>query len=621
VLIPARAIRVVALLAGLLVAAAIVAAPAGAARADWVAHANEIAEPWPDLQQRDGEYPDYTDDEIPHQHGDGTRYGDSVLGWALIQRGFREKDQRLVDSGVSAVVFAIGSARRRYHVEEPSVFEAMAVAGAYNVMRRWQPNHPEFKRNKRAWETYLKRVPPVSTILREPNTSRFSNHYLVEALEVFELERTGLRSSDRGALLGPGFPRAVRIYRNMINRRIPQFGREKGQSRGGVPTFLISDPPDYPLAYQGLALGFYAEAIRMLGPRASSAARSTLRRAANASWLLSAPDGDGGWFGRSMEESWALTGTALGGEVAANRTGAPASWQVRYRALRERSLERLRDAYGNGPRGYHFIPALHVSDRLGMRALEQYAGAPSFTGLTLLMLNWTVDEMPARDAQVGALATDRDSQAELSRGQSTFASVRRGDNWFAVKQGRSLRRAPGDLRYDSGLVSLKRPGPRGTWRQIVPYKPYTNRIVDSAGPILIPRGDSKGFAWARDMRIRRGVVTLHGGGFREHGGAFTRTGVAFRFAPTGCGVRVSWRAQRGRLYEYSAFLRSYRQQPRITRTELGDSIQRVTPAPAPTKLTVDRKRYYSASDPRLRRVRMRWRAQRNGVLSVEHCER
>src|SRR4051812_31521745 len=611
--------RLLPLLTALLVVLA-VAPAAHADKSDWVALADSIAKPWPGLQRSNGEYPDYTDDEIPKQHGEGTRYGDSVLGWALIQRGLRDHDQKLIDSGVDAVSFAVSPPRHDLQRREPSVFEAMAVAGAYNLMKEGQPKDPGFVKGKRAWAAYLKRVPPVSTILRIPNTSRFSNHYLVEALEVFEMNRTRIRTSNPRKLLGPGFKRAVRIYKFMINKRIPQFAREKGQQRGGVPSFLISDPPDYPLAYQALALGLYAQAVRKLGSAASPAARATLRRSTNASWLLAAPDGDIGFFGRSMEESWAQTGTALGAEVAA-QSGASARWRTRYRALREATLERLRDAYGNGPRGFHFIPALELSDRLGMRALEQYAGAASFTGLALLQLNWLLDAMPAGGDPAGSLASDFQSATELSRGQSTFATVRHGDSWYALKQGRSLRREPGDLRYDAGLVTLKRRQKDGSWLQVVPYKPFTDdRAADSGGPFL-DNGGPRGYLWARDLRVRNGAVTLSGAGFRENEGAWQRTGMRFRYTPTACGVRVAFRGRRGETIEYAAFLRSYRQRPSISRTELTDSVQRVTPHPAPTAVHVDGQLYYSASDPSLKRVRMRWKLRSNRVVNVEHCER
>src|SRR5260370_9673507 len=78
----------------------------------------------------------------------------------------------------------------------------------------------------------------------------------------------------------------------------------------GRRVFVLSDPPDDPPSYQGLSLGMYARAIRLLGDRASGAARRTLIQAGNASLWMTAPDGDVGWAGRTQEEAWALGATA-----------------------------------------------------------------------------------------------------------------------------------------------------------------------------------------------------------------------------------------------------------------------------------------------------------------------
>src|SRR3954452_3896697 len=340
------------------VASAASAQPAQAGRADWSRLSGDLARPWLSIQTSKGNFPDYTDGEVPRATGRGTRYGDSVLALALLQRGLRSGDQRMIDSATKAFAFVISRRRRRLQRFKPSVFESMAVAAGYKLLRKRQPGKRTFKRNRRAWERWLLRVRPVSTILRMPSTRRFGNHYLVEAIEVFELRRTGLHSRNRAALLGPRLGRAMSIYRRLINHGIPALGRRKGQRRHGLSTFLISDPPDYPLAYQGLALGYYAQAVRMMGRAARPDARAAIRKAANASWLIAGPDGDLGWFGRSMEESWAQAGTALGAEMAAERPGARTRARLRYRALRDAALGRLRSAYGNGPRGYHFVPAL-----------------------------------------------------------------------------------------------------------------------------------------------------------------------------------------------------------------------------------------------------------------------
>jgi hypothetical protein len=365
-------------------------------------------------------------------------------------------------------------------------------------------------------------------------------------------------------------------------------------------------------------MGFYGEAIRMLGNEASADARATLRKAANASWLFTAPDGSTGYFGRSMEESWAQAGTALGATVAAERPGASPGLRARYRALADVTLARLRDAYGPLPgRGYAFVPALAVHPRLGARALEPYAGSPSFAGLTLVQLNWLLEEMPAAARPAGRIAAGSNSHAVLSRGQSEFATVRRGRNWFAVRAGQSRTRYPKDLRYDFGLVALKRLGQDRAWNDVMPLRPLTWQLRDSAGPVL-RRNGQRGLPSGQRFRIRAGAVSLVGG-FRTPGGRWLRRGVRFSFTPTDCGVRVAWRGRRGDRYTYSSFVRSHRQDPVVGRTRVADSRQAITAIPPPGSVRTDSRRYYSASDPKLRRVRMGWRLSGDDVIAVTTC--
>jgi hypothetical protein len=613
--------RLATLAAALAALTAVGASPASASRSDWVRLGDEIASPWPAIQKRAGNFPDFTDGLQPRSrtNGPGTRYGDSVLGLALIQQGLRTHDRTLIDTGMRAIAFA--TRRRRAHLQrkKPSVFENYAVAAAYNLVRRRLPHHRIFVRTRSAWRAFLRRIRPVSTILRTPNTRRFGNHYLVEAIEVFELRRTGVRSANRGALAGPGLGRAVRIYRNLINRGIPRLARRKGQRRHGAATFLISDPPDYPLAYQGLAMGLYAQSIRILGRGASAAARATLRRAANASWMLTAPDGDTAYAGRSMDEAWAQSGTALGAEVAAQRRGASGAARARYRALVDATLGRLRDAYRPLPRrGYAFIPALAIDPRLGARAIEAYAGSPSFGGLALLQIEWLLDEMPARPRPTSRIAAARSFATTLSRGQSRFAVMRRGRVWFAVRAGQSITRYAHDMRYDAGLVALKSGGAGTPWRDVIPLRPLTyGPRHDSAGPVL-RRGGARGRPYGTGMRIRGNTVTIFGG-FRTPGGAWLRRHVRFAYSATACGVRVSWGARRGDRFEYSSFVRSFRQDPHASRASVSDSRQRVTASPLPNAARMSARRYYSASDPKLRRVRMTWRARRGGRIAVTTC--
>src|SRR4051794_36385005 len=217
-----RSPRILAMLAALIALAAVAAAPARADRGDWRKLADQFAQPWVGLQQSNGRYPDFTDGRVPHGRtlGPGTRYGDSVLALAVLQRGVRDGNKQYIDSALRAFAWVVQPKRHHLQYKKPSVFESMAVAAGYNIVKRQLPGNPIFKRHRRAWRSFLLRVRPVSTILRIPKTHRFSNHYLIEAVEVFQLRATGLRSRNHRVVLGPGLGRAVRIYKRMINSGI-----------------------------------------------------------------------------------------------------------------------------------------------------------------------------------------------------------------------------------------------------------------------------------------------------------------------------------------------------------------------------------------------------------------
>jgi hypothetical protein len=280
------------------------------------------------------------------------------------------------------------------------------------------------------------------------------------------------------------------------------------------------------------------------------------------------------------------------------------------------ALGRLRDAYGNGPRGFHFIPALEVSDRTGMRALEQYAGAASFTGLALLQLNWLLDAMPSGGDPAGLLASDMQRGAELSRGQSTFATVRHGDSWYAVKQGRSLRREPGDLRYDAGLAIAKRRGDDGAWTDVVPARPKTRTpSFDSSGPDIVSGAAVVGAPVGADATTSRGRVRVTGSIGDRHGRALAPYRASY--ATTACGVALRFAVRPGLVYEYSAFFRGTKSPKRDGGTLTGAD-QVVTADPAPETVHI-KKSYGSANDPRLVRARMRFRVSKARDVRVEMC--
>ena len=100
--------------------------PSPPAAADPATLALRYAGPWPALQAPDGRFAEYLSTS-----GRG-RYGEAVLGHALLTSGLQAGDERLVDAGLRAIGYAIVHPE----VQEafPSVFETYALAAAYKTL-------------------------------------------------------------------------------------------------------------------------------------------------------------------------------------------------------------------------------------------------------------------------------------------------------------------------------------------------------------------------------------------------------------------------------------------------------------------------------------------------------
>ena len=413
---------------------------------------DQLASPWPKVQRPQNVH-------NPGQYHEpvsgGTRYGDSLEGYTEMLTGWRTHRPSLIRSGLLALRFGLG---RAPHRARPSVFENLALAAAYNLATAHFPNDPIFTGMRPSLEAFLRQV----KLIKLPAATYFGNHWLVEAVEVQELLRTGLRSNQSLAVLGGQRAYAAQLSTDLINKRIPAMARTGSVASPVGPAFVLSDPPDNPLVYQGLSFGFYARAIQMLGDRASGAARDTLVKIARASLLLTAPDGDLAYFGRNQEECWGLAATALGAWEAASLHETRPELDEQLRALAERAVRRLRTAYRIGPYGLYYTPIVRKDPRHALHALDPGAGGPSFAGMVQLMLEWALPvAIPApRGATIPA---DHPLHAKLSHGESRVVVVRRGRFWYAVRPSTSGKH-PDDIRADLGWSPSRcaRPATGGT---------------------------------------------------------------------------------------------------------------------------------------------------------------
>jgi unsaturated chondroitin disaccharide hydrolase len=569
-------------LLGVVLLLVLAAPPASAAPAGWEETAAGIAAPWPALQGSNGHFADYVVRRSPSADRDD--YGDAMLGYGLLLRAARTGDVAARDAGLRAIGYALD----RPSDPANAPFRFVALAGGYNVARAAFADAPLFTAARSRWEAVLRRAEA-----RRLGRTEVTNKSLVEAVAILELTRTGLKSSRRGAVLNDP-DAALALVRRLLARELPRAAQKFSRASGRAGrTAMIGDFSGAPLAYHGLATGFLARAIELMGRSAPDEARRVLRRAVDASWAFAGPDGDLSYFGRSQEQAWTLPLTAFAAETAGGARG---------RALSTRAIDRLGSAYRTGSEGLFVTPALGQDVRLAIAGLDPYVAAVSYNGLTLVALDWAIGAARGDGAPGGEIGSDRDGSFVVARGTRTFATVRRGDVWFAVKQARS---DPADLRYDFGLVALKVRDEDGVWRTL-PLRP---RARETAGPVLGGGGLPEG----RRLSVARDGTVSVAGGFRTAAGRWLRKGVRFRFAPTRCGVRLSLPARRRDVFRYSAW---FTQDPSIRGGRLVGGDQVVTTTPGSGGRI--RRGYASGLDARLVRDRLRF-AIPGRRLAIEHC--
>jgi hypothetical protein len=328
-----------------------------------------------------------------------------------------------------------------------------------------------------------------------------------------------------------------------------------------------------------------------------------LAKLARTSALLAAPDGSVAYWGRSQEQKWTLSATAYGLAVAARQPGSPARLDRRHYAVADRVLERLRKL-GVGPHGEWLVPSIRQDFARGIQSVDDYARATEYTGLALVFLNWSIPNLPVRST-AGEIPADRPLRAVLGQENGRFATVSRGNLWYAVR----LR--PGSFRYDFGPVAVKRLLPEG-WRDVIPYRPLAN---GTAGPLLLGGGESSR-ATGEDVHVDAVGNVFLSGGFATSAG-WARRRVDFRVRPAECGITVESPAVPGDRMEFSAFFRG-NVRPRIDGQRATSGGQEVSFNVPIESMKLERD-YVSVSDARLTRARFVVRAPVPGDLVLKLC--
>ena len=597
-------------------AAAICPQPApGTASALAAQLAARTATAWLGLEHDDGTFTDYLS-----RGGSGRdHYGPAMLGAGLVLDGLRRCDPQVTHAGLRAIAWA---AEHPWPARDGSehrgvVFENLALAVAYAQARRDLADDATYAAMRSAWEARLEQM----RFMVYGRGLDYYNWYLVETLTVAALLRSGLTSAVPGSILAdPDAARAT--ITSYLNSVVLAKAGEETTVFGDQALLLLSDPPDTPPAYHGLSLALFAKSVALLGSDAEASARAVLDRMGRATWGLMAPDGDVAWFGRSQEQSWAPAMSAAGLLTASRVHGIERPDADRLRAAAARALQRLASTdYASAAYGLWVTPAVAgPQPRTALGGLDRYAAATSYTGLTLLGLDWVAEDPNGQEpTPAAAIAADTPNGGLRLGDHGAFIVLRSATTWMAVKQAPAAQRHYAqDLRYESGLDGLEVVRADGTWDRVLPPRPLTTRArFDPAGPVLL-RDGARARAVGRSIASTPQAIVLDADYLTALG---TRLGAhrKLRFEPVACGVRISLRALPGETWEYSAFFRG---RPRRTGPrQLTDGAQTVTASGPSVQIApaADRLTYQSAQDARLVRWRLRVRHAHREPVTFTVC--
>lgn len=541
-------------------------------------------------------------------------YANAGLGYAMLLEAARSGNLKYFNSAMKAFNWIN---RTRYPMF--GVFYQMFSAAAYNVARENFGSRMAFRRIRTAWANKLRRFPYQRGVLG--STYRY-NKNLVEALQVIELYRTGLRTSRRGSIVRDrrlAIRRAVRLMNVQVPRQVSTYSNVVGPLEGWPGSLRVaemSDPPDNPPAYNALSAALYERSYARL-PIAfrTERMRQTAGRMIDGVISRVAPDGDLAFDGRSQEQAWALSSAAF---AAWNATDFEVGeHRAMHLSFARRVVSRLENVHVTPKSSFGFVltPAAGCCDRRDMPpGQDHYYDVGKYSGLTALTLGWALEERPL-DWATGnqPLPTDRLSDFIFKPGRGSFYQHSAPDLYWLVR----MRSDYYDARADSGLAVLKQRTANGQWVDAVPPRPYTgghHRPADPAAPCLLYRSgcaylELSGGTQQSANPFRRYKFVAR---WRTARGTLVRTSSAW-IVSTADGLVISLNARKGDGFRLDTFLAGPRcSNNTAVTTRLSVTIGSVSGC------SVAKTVYAGGALTTLRKVRLNAAPKQNGQLDVSY---
>lgn len=515
----------VAAVAATIIAGGAAPEPAYANKTEAAKVSYDIADGLVRSQQRNGNFYDQI------RRGGKSSYGNALGGAALIRLGLKSHNNTYVRAGRKAV----NNATRKINKKRSGTlaFAQGGVAEAYIDVK----NNPRLsqtgRRDLKQWGRWLGAQHSRYLIKRTGH----ENKYVVEANAILAMNKTGVKSKIQGAILGTRRKQLYNTAKNFVNKKVPRMINKKGE--------VLSDPPNNPIAYHNLSLGYYARSIQLLRSKASSSSRGTLRRLADTTELMAAPDGDTAYSGRSAGHQWNDSAAAYGLNLAAKQKNTSLTRRNSFRTLADKKIHRMA-LIGSGPKSEWSTPSLKLNFAEGRKSLDPYASQADYAGLRLYFANHATSTSTNRVSSASIIA-DRPGGRVLNQDKGIMATVTSNDrnSWGSIRGV-----AAGSLRSDFGFVIHQRRDANGVWRNVMPQRPSGGGTAGAG--LYTARGTAK--PYAKNMRyVGNGRVEATGG--QRFGNDYgVRSGVKYSFEIGGNCVKTSVENPRpGDSYQYSAF--------------------------------------------------------------------
>lgn len=501
---------------------------------------------WPNFQNGDGAFRD------PLQGGEAGRmggYSESMIGYALLQRGVDTGDQRLIYSGLAGINWNLINSQ--FSLQNPSSFENMAMASAYNLARTRLADNETFRSIRPAWEDWLRAK--KSTYIADGKA--IGNKYLVDVVAASEMCNSGLTSEIEGSYL-----KDCDVTRSHIKKYLERFNlRARGEQQliNGRQISWISEPPKSPPAYVALSAGMLARWITTNGgPNADSQTKQTLVEMVEGLVFAAAPDGSFALHSRSQEQAWASTLAVYAAQVAAGISES-VSQKARFMAFANRVSARVSQVYAGGPYGLYLVPSMR-SGVISYDNIDTYASTPGYVGLAAVGLGWS-SAAPKVNVVPSRIPSDFAGGRSIAKGAGAFVTLRVGNQWILVrKDNAQTGKESGDLRYDFGLMAAKKRIANGKWVNTIPLRPIIQRNspYDSAGPVLI-KNNRRYYPRGTSISVSGSTVTVKGS-YRKSSqysaGVVVRSNVIWQWQLGTDGIKMTWSAKKGDQYQFSNYV-------------------------------------------------------------------